>query len=297
MSDFHAVRLTGIGGSDAPAALGVSRFKTPLELYLEKRGELTDVKDSPEMRWGKRLQAPVLHAFQERFPDATVRTYNDSEVLRNPAYPWMLAHLDAEIHGAVVEAKTTRSADGWGEDGSSEAPADPIVQVHHQMLVRDVQLAYIPVLIAGSDFRIIEVPFDVELGEMIKAAESELWAKVQAGTPPEPRTLADANLLYRHARPNALEATPELLDTWQALLADRRNFAEAASAVECAETAIKLAMRDCDMLTYQGKVLCTWKNSKPVMQLDIKRLREEEPVFASRYEFERPGPRRFLVKD
>ena len=35
-----AERRTGIGGSDAAAACGLSKYKTRLELWLDKRGEL-----------------------------------------------------------------------------------------------------------------------------------------------------------------------------------------------------------------------------------------------------------------
>lgn len=60
-------RKRGIGGSDAAAALGMSPWKTQLELYLEKRGELMapDI-DSEAMLWGRVLEPVIRQQYAER---------------------------------------------------------------------------------------------------------------------------------------------------------------------------------------------------------------------------------------
>ena len=39
-----AARRAGIGGSDAAAILGLDPFKSPLAVYMDKRGELPDAE-------------------------------------------------------------------------------------------------------------------------------------------------------------------------------------------------------------------------------------------------------------
>ncbi len=47
-------RNRGIGSSDAPVAVGVSRYKAPLELWLEKTGrkEPEDLSSKDAVFWG-----------------------------------------------------------------------------------------------------------------------------------------------------------------------------------------------------------------------------------------------------
>lgn len=48
-------RKTGIGGSDAAAILGLSPFKTNVEVWEEKVGLRVsdDISDSPQVKYGK----------------------------------------------------------------------------------------------------------------------------------------------------------------------------------------------------------------------------------------------------
>jgi putative phage-type endonuclease len=57
--DWHRVRLTGIGGSDALAALGLSPWSTPYTLWLDKTGRRPPRKASGRLAWGHRLE-PVV---------------------------------------------------------------------------------------------------------------------------------------------------------------------------------------------------------------------------------------------
>ena len=47
-------RQRGIGGSDVGAILGVNKWKTPFEVYLEKTEEITEVKKHLKLHTGER---------------------------------------------------------------------------------------------------------------------------------------------------------------------------------------------------------------------------------------------------
>lgn len=289
--DFHANRLTGIGSSDAPAVLGVSKWASPLDVYLRKRGEADPVEENEAMRWGTVLQPVVLSEFRRRgFP-----IYSELPMLRCEKHPFMIAHLDAALDTAVVEAKTARSAEGWGEDGSAEAPAEYIVQTHHQMIVTNLRRAYIPVLIAGSDFRVIDLEFDDELGGMIIEAEREMWQRIQDGEPPAPRSLADVNALYRRGRAEGVEADEEIAQAWGELVAIKRTADRCEKEAEERELKIKAFLGERDELTYHGTTLATWREQVS-WRLDSKRLKNDNFPMWSDYAKECIS-RTFLTKE
>ena len=68
-----ADRRAGLGASDAPAALGLSPWKTPLELFLEKTGRAAPVEEKLSMRIGRALEPVVLRAFVDETGLAVTR--------------------------------------------------------------------------------------------------------------------------------------------------------------------------------------------------------------------------------
>lgn len=84
-------RKKGIGGSDASALCGLSPYKTPLQLWEEKRGLLGQKEDNEAMLWGRTLE-PVI---RQRYSDVTGRPVRlPTEILRHPTNDFMLANID-----------------------------------------------------------------------------------------------------------------------------------------------------------------------------------------------------------
>ena len=147
--DFLKSRATGIGGSDAAAILGLSRWKSPFQVYQEKRGEAAQTPDNASMRWGRYLEPVVRQAYADdtgravRLPDGLVR---------HQQHTFMIANLDGVTDdGRVVEIKTARTSQGWGEPGSDQVPQEYLLQAQHHMAVTGLVVADVAVLIGGSD--------------------------------------------------------------------------------------------------------------------------------------------------
>jgi putative phage-type endonuclease len=196
-----AERRTGIGGSDAAAALGLSPYKSALELFIEKREprEVSAV-ERDQFHWGTILE-PVI---RQEYANRTRRVVHlPTGTLHHPKHPYVIAHIDGITDdGRVFEAKTARSADGWGKSGTDEVPHHYLIQVQHYLAVVRAPVADIAVLIGGNDFRIYEVPADKELQEMILDGEAEFWALWQRGEPPPPDfDRADVHDLMRRLYP------------------------------------------------------------------------------------------------
>jgi len=181
----HAERRSGLGGSDAAPALGLSPYKSALELFIEKR-EPRDASavELANFHWGKLLEPVIRQEYAQR-TGRIVRM--PAGTLRHQKHAFMLAHVDGVTDDArVFEAKTARTADGWGKAGTDEVPHHYLLQVQHYLAVVGFAVADVAVLIGGNDFRIYEVPADAELQTMIIDGEFEFWSHVQQNVPPPP---------------------------------------------------------------------------------------------------------------
>jgi putative phage-type endonuclease len=291
-NDFHAERLTGIGSSDAAPSLGLSPYKTPLELYAEKIGEGRAVLDTPEMAWGRRLERTILDHYQMETGRGTELA---PPLMRHPN-GFMIAHLDARGEDRVIEAKTARNDRGWGEPGTDQIPQAYLLQVTHQMIVSGLSLADIAVLIGGSDFRIYPIRLDPELAELVIAGEREFWRRVQERDPPEPTTLAEAQLRWRQSKEQSVELPSNVADAYRRLVEVRAQVKTLEEEGDKYEMTVKQWMGEAAIATVDGIEAATWRTSKPSQVFDSKRFKEECGPLYAEYTIEKAGTRRFLLK-
>lgn len=299
-AEWLEARRTGIGGSDVAPILGLSKWATPLSVYMQKRGELGEQPENDAMRWGRYLEPVVRQAYA----DATgneVRVLPD--MIRHPVHDFMLANLDGFVSPVdgprrVFEAKTARTADGWGEPGSDQIPQPYLLQVQHYLAVTGFVVADVAVLIGGSDFRIYEVPEDRELQEMLVDAEADFWARVQRGDPPEPVTTADAIARWgRSSRSDLVMADETALQALQTIRAARESIKQAEAIEDAAKAIVMRALGEADTLVDgAGKTLCTWKASAAPQRLDTAGLKASHPSLYEQFLKAGEPSRRFLLK-
>ena len=63
--EWLSARDIGLGGSDAAVALGLSKFKTPFELWAEKTGRLEKQEPGRLAEWGNKLEDVVAQAYTD----------------------------------------------------------------------------------------------------------------------------------------------------------------------------------------------------------------------------------------
>ena len=178
-------RTKGLGSSDAPAAAGLSRWKTQLSLYLEKIGQLTPTEPTNAMRIGTHLQNLVLDLFEETLLNAKLQR----DVFVDGFDPWRWASLDGRIvrndSVEIVEAKTTSDSWEWGVPGTDQIPQEYLIQTHHQLLVTGLQIVWVPVLFLDTkEFAVYKVERDDEFIRILDEEERQFWDAVQARKPP-----------------------------------------------------------------------------------------------------------------
>lgn len=179
-------RQLGIGSSDASVVLGLSPYKSPLALWLEKtrQKEAEDISEKEAVFWGTTLEAIVADVYGKR-TGSSVRRIN--AMLQHPRYPFMLANLDRVVHHptdgqGILEVKTAgfRSAHLW-EEG---VPEGYQCQVLHQLAVTGKPWADVAVLIGGQDFRVYRLFRDEEKIDALIRMESQFWHGVENGIAP-----------------------------------------------------------------------------------------------------------------
>lgn len=186
-------RKTGIGGSDAAVILGLSSFKSNVELWEEKVGlrEPPDISDKPQVRYGKNAEDVLRDLFALDHPQYLVTS--DKYVIYRRGC--MFASLDGELEeidtGArgIYEGKTAelhRRTDLEKWDG--RVPDAYYVQLLHYFLVTGCAFA---VLKAQLKLLFLEEPETVtrhyrftraELAEdleHLKQKEQEFWGYVE----------------------------------------------------------------------------------------------------------------------
>jgi len=226
-----AERHSGLGGSDAAPALALSPFKSPLALFLEKRGKVDTVETLAAFEWGNRLE-PVI---RQAYSDKTGRVVRmPTGTLRHPEHPFMIAHLDGVTDDRrVFEAKTSRIGDGWGKSGTDEVPHWYLLQCQHYLSITGFEVADVAVLIGGSDFRVYEVPADRDLQNDIITGEAEFWSLVVANTPPPPEWDVDSveimARLFRETNGDTVIADEEDRQ-WQQVFARATELAKSYEA-------------------------------------------------------------------
>lgn len=168
-------RMNYLGGSDCASALGLSEWKSQLQLWSEKAGLLKpeDISHKINVRFGNKFEQTVAELFEETTGKKLMkRTYT----LYHDVYPFLACNLDRQVIGedAIWEGKTV-SAWRKKEFANDEFPQDMILQCHHNLMVSKKNICYLAVLIGNEDFKYTTIFRDMELEKQIMAKEVAFW--------------------------------------------------------------------------------------------------------------------------
>ena len=297
-ADWLEYRKQGVGGSDASVVCGINRYKSPVELWMDKTGQIPPQEAGEAAYWGTQLEPFVRAEFTKR---TGIEVSQFKNLLQSEEYPFMLANLDGicevpDYGTCIFEAKTA-SAYKAGE-WEDTIPDEYMCQIQHYMAVTGYAGAYIAVLIGGNTFRWKFVERDEELISMLIELETDFWNHVQDCTPP-PLDGSDASAKFLAQR--FPSSTPKshitLPDTAADLLSE---YDEACAQLEIvtekkqkAENLLKEMMGENEIGT-AGDRIVTWK-SVAQERLDSKTLKAEHPTLYKKYA-NKSSYRRFTIK-
>jgi len=307
-------RPLGIGGTDIGAILGLSPYKTPLELWSELvSGEQPTNRDLIHLRFGQHAESFIASEYERA---TGLFTTQHSPTLFHKKHGFMFGHVDrfvldttdtpAVVDGTItanklLECKTSSAfnKNDWGEPGTDQVPPLYLVQCAWYMSITECQSADLAVLIGNSDFRVYTIERDLELEDLILSHALHFWSEHVIGQkPPAPMNVQDAALLFpKESSGSSVEANEALLESIR-LYQDRCAKSQALST-ECDSLKLEILnyMGHAEKLTQAGKILATWKCAKPSNRIDTKALAQAHPDIASAFTNSVLGSRRFLLKD
>ena len=136
--EWLAWRMTGLGGSDATIIAGVSRFKRPFELYLEKIGKRKPSAKTPAMLHGQSLEAKARDAY-------TLETaaFMPPANVANDETPWLHASLDGydPDNQLILEVKCPWDIGSFLSAKEGRVPDEYWPQVQHALAASGAQRA------------------------------------------------------------------------------------------------------------------------------------------------------------
>lgn len=126
-------RRSRIGGSDAAAILGVSPYKTPLQLWEEKTGRRREQQLNPAMLAGTMAESHIRQWYELQ-NDVSLK----EATLINSKYPWAIASVDGiSKDNVIIECKFTNFETFEGAKAGNIA-SHHYAQLQHYIAVCEV---------------------------------------------------------------------------------------------------------------------------------------------------------------
>jgi len=276
--DWLEHRRHYIGGSDAAAVLGLSRFKSPFAVYMDKIG-LGEDKTSTVMEMGNLLEGYVAELFER---ESGLKVQRRHRMYISEDHPFMAANIDRAVlrDPGGLECKTTTrfNNSAWDE---GEIPPEYYWQCMHYMAVTKAPHWYLAVLFRDNgDFKWFKIVADHEEITKLIQAEEAFWERVQKRLPPETSGLESETKALNEMYPadSVVGDTADLTELvndlgYRAIL--REEIGKQEKLVEMIDQKIKRAMGFCQV-GQGGQFAVTWKAYQRV-EIDRDKLRTEYP--------------------
>lgn len=319
--EWLLARRAGLGGSDIGAILGLSPYRTPVDVWAEKTGRAPGQEETLQMRFGSYAEEFVAREYTAKTGNAVQRFtpmlhHATAPVLGNvdrlviPAGANIASHKQEIRTDLGLECKTASAfasfnADEWGDEGTDNVPASYLVQCATYMALTGCRAWDLAVLFGNQEVRVFNLKRDAELEGEIIARASEWWDKhIVADVPPEPTCEADIKRLYPSDNGSAIEANPKTLELIARAMELKEQIAALEAELEGDKKAgsigvigsLKAYMGEASRIVLAGDDLITWKQAKPTMRFDTKAFQVAHPDLYQQFLKAGEASRRFLIK-
>lgn len=291
-------RRKGLGGSDIAAACSISRYKTALELWLEKTGQAEPKPAGESAYWG-RVFEPIIRVEFEKRTGIQVKTTN--VILQHRELDFLLSSVDGILidpqYGKCIFEAKTANAYAKGEWENNDIPPEYMLQVQEYMAVTGYAAAHVACLVGGQKFIHKVIPRDEETISMIIKLCSHFWFHVLRRVPPEmDGSDAAAKLLdrlYPQSQKTSIILPTDADDLVQEYMAGKEAEEAAKTKKQEAENKLKDMLQEHEQgITPAGSKI-TWKTVNS-SRIDSKKLKADHPEIAAQYNVE-SSSRRFTV--
>jgi putative phage-type endonuclease len=296
-ADYERKRY--LGSSDIAGVLGISPWATPLTVWQRKtQHHEPETKSGKKklfsrgQRWESVVAEMLVAELEAREHKVTV--LNANKRYADPEFSYMAAEIDFEIRlddipdVVNVELKTVHpnASKYWGESDDSDVyPLYYMAQAMFGLMVTQRQCCVLAPMFGADEIRVYPIIRDDETIAGMREQARLFWELyVLTGTPPDPRTLADVNSLFRQDAGISTMAEPYIVDK---LLRYRATDAEVAAREaerDVLEFEIKTFMRDATGLIIPGqeKPAVTWKTQK-TSRFQLDAFKAEYPKMVKQF--------------
>lgn len=294
-NEFLEERKHGLGASDVACVLGYSKFRTPIEVWLEKTSDGVINDSNIYTRFGNFAEEFVA---REYGLERGVRTVRFNKQLRHSVFPNITGNIDrlvvpagqrtaahqGEIRTSLgLECKTVsdwgfRKGGEWGDEEDG-VPMAYLIQCHIYLALTPCEQWDLAALVGGNKLKIYTIQKNRSLEHELCRRGQDWWDKhVVTGIPPEPSCEADVQLLYPQATPKK-EAVADHV-AFAAVRELRRinnEIAELEKIKEALQTDVKRGLAGAEILVDEsGDKLATWGNRKGRTMFDLRGLLEAQ---------------------
>lgn len=218
--------------SKGATILGVSRFDSPYALWHRTKGLVAPEPDKDIFAVGHAFEPALAYLWKEANPGWNLSP-GEVQVQRDYDGVPALATIDRRASRGsfrrVVEFKTARKLEEWGDDFTDQAPADYVCQVTMQMHMTGYREHPAHLMVMGPFFQshIYEIAYNPALADAIMAGCINFWRSLEQDTPPD---LDDTKATYscvRELHPDIdgteVQLDPELAIGYLTAVADEKE--------------------------------------------------------------------------
>lgn len=172
--DWHTLREKRIGGSDVGAILGVNKYKSIIDVYIDKT-EGSNFEGNESTFWGHMHESTIMKVFAQKHKEFSVYQAPYSVV-----DDFLIANLDGVLKDrntgdyGVLEIKTTNAFNYKDWDGDI-VPQYYYAQVQHYLMLTGYKFAYIAVLIGGNKYKDFKIERSEEDIALIRSKATEFY--------------------------------------------------------------------------------------------------------------------------
>ena len=184
-----------IGGSDASAIIGMNPYRTNIELWQIKTGQLVpeDISEQPYVKYGTNAEQHLRELFKLDFPEYQV-FYEENNMWLNDKFPFAHASLDGWLidqdgRKGIWECKTTNILQSMQkEKWNHRIPDNYYIQLLHYFMVTEFDFAVLKaqlksefngeIYLQTKHYKIERADVEEDI-KFLESSERKFWKQVQ----------------------------------------------------------------------------------------------------------------------
>lgn len=278
--EWYAARSRGVGGSDIPAILGYSPYRSIGHVWAEKRGEIGPDPGGEAARWGTLLEDVISTEWSQRH-DVAVRVV---PTLRHVDVPHWIASLDRLVDdcpdGQTCALEVKNHSEWKRGSWRDDVPDAVLAQAQWQLHVTGIDHLHVAALIGGQQLIEHTLRPEAEVQRYLVEQADVFWNLVTTGVRPAVDSAELLLDLLDRLYPNREGQLDVDADTVRLLRRDYDEAAHMEKEGKAAKRGVKAEVASLlgphEELTVDGQVVATYRPDLRE-QVDKDRLKTEFP--------------------